>query len=181
MQKASDAFQAAQQAEMESVMKMAQTALSGFEKLTALQLQQLRETSEEAARAMRAALSARDPSQWMDAQAGTDALQQGGEKMLSYAQNVAQIASATQAEMAKAFGQSMNRVQEALRAAMEQGMSGVPGSSDTAQGLMDNALAFTNQAIEAMQKSQTEAARMLTEQMQAATKAGGAAGARRKR
>lgn len=87
-------IQAAQKAELDSMVSMADKAMNGFEKLVQLNLQTLREATQDAAEAMRAAFSARDLQELMSLQTGNP-MQTSSQKAAAYAQHLAEIAGST--------------------------------------------------------------------------------------
>ena len=170
-------IQAAQKAELESVVSMAEKALNGFEKVAMLNMQTLREATMDAAAAMRTALSARDLQEFVGSQTSSP-MQAAGQKTLSYAQHLAEIAGSTQAELADAFNQSMARMQQVMRETTKNGASGLPAGSDAMTALMQSAMNFTTEAFDVAQKAQTQATKMVADNVQnlgqTAAKAGAA-------
>ena len=169
-------IQAVQKAELESMVSMAEKALNGFEKMALLNMQTLRDATMDAAAAMHTALSARDMQEFMGSQAASP-MQTVGQKTLSYAQHVAEIAGSTQAELADAFNQSMARMQQVMREATKNGAGGLPAGSDAMSTLMQSAMNFTAQAFDAAQKAQTEATKMVADDVQSLSQAAAKSGA----
>lgn len=163
-------IQAAQKAELESMVDIADKAMSGFEKFAQLNLQALRDSTQEAAESMRAALSARDLQELLSLQS-TGSLQNSTHKAMAYAQRMAEIAGSTQAELTEALNQSMARMQAAMRDSVRNTVVNLPAGSEGAAALMQSALNFTAQAFDALQKSQAQAAKLLTDNVKNATQA----------
>lgn len=161
-------IQAAQKAELDSMVSMADKAMNGFEKLVQLNLQTLREATQDAAEAMRAAFSARDLQELMSLQTGNP-MQTSSQKAAAYAQHLAEIAGSTQAELAEALNQSMTRMQQALRDATQNSMGNLPLGSEGAAALMQSAMNFTTQAFDAMQKSQSQVTKMVSDNVESIT------------
>jgi phasin family protein len=158
-------IQAAQKAELESMVSVAEKAMNGFEKLVQLNLETLRAATQDAAEAMRTAFSARDLQELMSNQA-TSPVQASSQKAMAYVQHVAEIAGSTQAELAEALNQSMARMQQALRDTMQSNTNKLPLGSEGVAALMQSAMNFTTQAFDAVQKSQTQATKMVSDNVQ---------------
>ncbi len=175
---ANEKIEALQRAEFESMVSMAEKTLEGFEKMAELNVQTLREAAQDAAAALRAALSARDLEELMSA--GTaGSVQAGSQRALTYAQHAAQIAGNTQANLAAAMNDSMTRIRQAWREAVETGFSDLLPASDTAAGLMQSALDFAAAAFQTMTRSQAQGAEATSERVQNVAGTGTAAAARR--
>ena len=159
---ATEQIQAAQKAELESMASMVEKTMNGFERLAQLNLQTLREVAQNAAEGMRAALSARDVQELMSVQTDNP-IQAQGQKAFAYAQQLAEIASSTQAELAGVVNQSMTRMQQALRDAMQSSTHNLPMGSEGAAALMQSAMNFTSQAVEAMQNTQSQTSKMVSD------------------
>jgi len=158
-------LQAVQKAELESAFALSQTLLRGFEQMTQLQTQVMRDMAQQAAEAVESALSARDVQTLLNTQAHS-ASQAGGETAMAYVQKLAQIVSATQAEMAETLQSSLTRLQTSLQDSASQGMSAWPAGAEPVEALFQSAMNFTNQAVEAMQSAQQQSAKLMSGQMQ---------------
>jgi transcription termination factor NusB len=161
-------LQAVQKAELESAFALSQTLFRGFEQTTQLQTQVMRDMAQQAAEAVESALSAlsaRDVQTLLNTQAHS-ASQAGGETAMAYVQKLAQIVSATQAEMAETLQSSLTRLQTSLQDSASQGMSAWPAGAEPVQALFQSAMNFTNQAVEAMQSAQQQSAKLMSGQMQ---------------
>ncbi len=165
---ATEQIQAVQKAELESMASMVETTVTGLERLAQLNLQTLREVTQDTAEAWRAALSARDVQELMSAQSDNP-IQAHGQKAFAYAQKLAELAVRTQAELAEAVNRSMNRMQQTLYGAMQNSAQSLPIGSEGAAALMQSALNFTNQAIEAMQEPQSHATKMVSDSVRSLT------------
>ena len=162
---ATEQMQVLQRAELESVFDMGKSMLDGFERLTRLNLEVLRDSTQDATELLRAALSARDLQDLMNARAGNP-LRSGGDRAADYARRLAEIAAGTQAEMAETMNQSMLRLQEAMRQAAGDGADELPAVAVPAQAFLEGVMDFTAQAFDAMQKTQGEAAEAVSRQVQ---------------
>ncbi|MEW6560146.1 MAG: phasin family protein [Pseudomonadota bacterium] len=158
-----DPLRAQQKAELEAAFALSQTLFRGFEQTTQLQLQMMRDMSQHTAAAVEAALSARDLQQAWNAQAQA-APKTGGEEMLTYFQKLAQIISATQAEMVQTMNSRLSRMQAEIQETAQQGASGLPVNVEPVQALFQSATTFANQAIEAVQNAQQQALKLMSEQ-----------------
>ncbi|MDE2254561.1 MAG: phasin family protein [Betaproteobacteria bacterium] len=162
---ATEQIQAAQKAELESMANMVEKTMNAFERFAQLNLQTLREAAQDATEAMRAALSARDVQELMSTQTDNP-IQAHSQKAFAYAQQFAEIAASTQAEIAGAVNEGMTRMQQTLREAMQSATHNLPMGSEGAAALMQSAMNFTSQAVEAMQKTQTQTRKMVADSVQ---------------
>ncbi|MGC8702957.1 MAG: phasin family protein [Thiomonas sp.] len=158
-------LQAIQKAELESAFALSQTLFRGFEQMTQLQMQVMRDMAQHAAQAVESTLSAQDVQTLLNTQA-QNAPQAGGEAAIAYVQKLAQIVSATQAEMAETMNSSLNRLQNSLQDSAKQGAGAMPAGAEPVQALFQSAMHFTNQAVEAMQSAQQQATRLMSDQVQ---------------
>ena len=165
---ATEQIQAAQKAELESITSMVEKTMNGLERLAQLNLQTLREVTQDAAEAIRAALSARDVQELLSAQADIP-IQASGQKAFAYAQKLAEIAASTQAELAGSVNASMTRMQQTWHGAMQNTAHTLPMGSEGTAALMQSALNFTNQAVEALQKTQSQTTKMVSGGVQSIT------------
>ena len=161
---ATEQMQVLQRAELESVFDMGKSMLDGFERLTRLNLEVLRDSTQDATELLRAALSARDLQELMNARAGSP-LRGGGDRAADYARRVAEIAAGTQAEVAEAMNQNMLRLQEAMKQAVGDGADELPAVAAPAQVFLKGMADVAAQAFEAMQKTQGEAAKAVSQQV----------------
>ncbi|MGC8807583.1 MAG: phasin family protein [Thiomonas sp.] len=158
-------LQAIQKAELESAFALSQTLFRGFEQMTQLQMQVMRDMAQHAAQAVESTLSARDVQTLLSTQA-QNAPQAGGEAAMAYVQKLAQIVSATQAEMAETLQSSLNRLQTSLQDSARQGVTALPTGAEPVQALFQSAMQFTNQAVEAMQNAQQQASSLMSAPLQ---------------
>jgi len=158
-------LQAIQKAELESAFALSQTLFRGFEQMTQLQMQMMRDMAQHAAQAVESTLSAQDVQTLLSTQA-QNAPQAGGEAAMAYVQKLAQIVSATQAEMAETLQSSLNRLQTSLQDSVGQGMTALPAGAEPVQALFQSAMQFTNQAVEAMQNAQQQASSLMSAPLQ---------------
>ena len=164
-------LQAVQKAELESAFALSQTLFRGFEQMTQLQMQVMRDMAQHAAEAVETTLSARDLQTLLNTQTQS-VPQAGGEAAMAYFQKLAQIVSATQAEMAETMNSSLSRLQTNLQDSAKQGAAALPAGAEPVQALFQSAMNFTNQAVEAMQNAQQQAARLMSEQVQSLSAGG---------
>ncbi|MBN2692852.1 MAG: phasin family protein [Burkholderiaceae bacterium] len=164
-------LQAVQKAELESAFALSQTLFRGFEQMTQLQLQMMRDVAQHTAETVETTLSARDLPTLLQTQA-QNPQQVGGESLMAYFQKLAQIVSATQSEMAETMSSSLSRLQTSLQDSVKQGTSALPAGAEPVQALFQSAMQFTTQAIEALQNTQQQASKLMSDQVQSLSAAG---------
>lgn len=163
---ATEQMQVLQRAELESAFDMGKSMLGGFERVIRLNLEVLRDSTQQATELLRAALSARDLQDLMNARAGNP-LRSGGDRAADYARRLAEIAAGTQAEMAETMNQNMLRLREAMQQAVGGGAADdLPAVAAPAQAFLKGFADFAAQALDAMRNTQGEAVKAVTEQAQ---------------
>lgn len=166
-------LQAAQRAELECLTGMFDAALDGLDQLTRLQLQAMRELAQDSSQAMRTALEVRDPQEW--AAWPAQSARGDGARAARYVQQLGEIAGAMQAGFTQALQQGMDSMQRNWKEAAEA--APLPASGDGQTDWMRGTADLLAQAMQSWTRSQTQAARAMSEQMQrlAQTGAQGAA------
>lgn len=176
-----DQIAAAHKANIETLLGLTSKAFEGVEKLVELNLQVARAAMEEAGETTKAALSVKDAQELLALQAGL--LQPTAEKAAAYGRHVYDIASGTQAEVAKVAEAQVTEAQRKLTALVETAVKNAPAGTENAVALVKSAVAAANNAIESVQKAAKQASSVAEANFQAvaatATKAAAAPRARR--
>ncbi|MBY0455063.1 MAG: TIGR01841 family phasin [Burkholderiaceae bacterium] len=144
---------------------LALTAYAGFEKLTDLNLATSKALLNDSLGSLQAAASAKTPQEALAAQ--SELARPLAEKAATYGRTVYEIASQTNAELAKVSQGKMGGVQQTFSAAMESLAKNVPAGGEafaeafknmaaTGQKFMDSAQAATKQAMTQAQTQVTD-------------------------
>jgi phasin family protein len=149
-------FAAANKAALDTLLELSQKAFAGVEKLVELNLQAARASLEESAEHAKALLAAKDPQEMLSLQASL--LQPASEKAVSYGRQVYEIASSTQAEVAKLAEAQLSGAQEKLGALVDTALKNAPAGSENAAALVRSAVSAANNALESVQKAAKQAA-----------------------
>ena len=147
---------ATQKSNAEVIFGLTTKAFEGIEKLVELNLQTAKAAMSEAADATRAALSVKDAQELVALQAGL--LQPVAEKVAAYSRHVYEIASATNAEVAKVAEATASEAQAKFLAVVDTAVKNAPAGTENAVALVKSAVAAATNAIEGAQKAAKQAA-----------------------
>jgi phasin family protein len=147
---------AANKANLDALVGFAQQAFKGIEQLVELNMAAARSTLDEAAEKAKAALSAKDPQEFLSLQANL--LQPAQDKAVAYGKQVADIAAATQAEVTKFAEAQVAQAQAQFQSLIEAAAKNAPAGSESAVAAVKNALANATGAFDAVQKAAKQAA-----------------------
>ena len=147
---------AAQKANVETLFGLTNKAFEGVEKLVELNLQVAKGALGEVADNTRAAMSVKDAQELLALQATM--LQPAAEKAASYSRHLYDIASATNAEVAKVAEAQMADAQKNFAANVEAAMKNAPAGSENAVALVKSAMAAANNAYDSVSKAAKQAA-----------------------
>ena len=131
-------------------------AFEGMQKLIDLNVAATRSTLEESAGRMREMMDAKDPQQALSLSNST--AQPNIEKALSYSRHIANIASTTQAEMARATEEQMAEASRRMVGLLEQATSNAPAGAENIVALMRSAIGTANASYEQLSKTTRQAA-----------------------
>jgi phasin family protein len=151
-----DQIFAAQKANFETLFGLTNKAFEGVEKLVELNLQAARSALGEASDNARAALSVKDAQELMALQASL--LQPTAEKAAAYSRHVYDIATSTNAEVARAAETQFAEAQKKFGQLVDAAAKNAPAGTENAVALYKSALAAANNAIEGVQKAAKQAA-----------------------
>ncbi len=97
---------------------------------------------------------------------------------MSYVEKFGQIASATQAEMTEILQSRLEHLQNSLHDSLEQNASAAaPTGGEPMQALLQSTMNWTTQALNTLQDTQQQAARLMSAQAPKPTAAGSRASA----
>jgi phasin family protein len=141
-------FSALTKANLETTLNLASAVLAGAERLANLQLTAAKELLADNAKTARALLTVKDPKELMALQPAVEPMV---ERALSYSRNVYEVASQTQAEIAKVMESRLKELTGAMNEAMEKVAKTGPGS-DVAMAAVKSAMAAAGSAYDNIQK-----------------------------
>ena len=158
---------AANKANVETLFGLTNKAFEGVEKLVELNLQVAKAALGEAADNSKAVLSVKDAQELMTLQAGL--LQPAAEKAAAYARHLYDIASATNADLAKIVEAQTTDAQKKVMAMVDAQVKNAPAGTENVVALVKSAVAAANNAYETVHKAGKQAADMMEANFQAAT------------
>ena len=160
---------AAQKANLETLFGLTNKAFEGVEKLVELNLQVAKTALSEAQANTEAALSVKDAQELLSLQAAL--LQPSAEKAASYSRHLYDIATATNAEVAKVAEAQLAEAQGKFAALVDSAAKNAPAGTENAVALVKSAVAAANNAFESVQKAAKQATDVAEANFQAATEA----------
>lgn len=155
-----------QKAALESTLTYAQTSLTGAEQLLKLNLDAARNALEQAGKNTRDLLSISDPQELM--QLRSKIAQANMQQAASYAQNIYEIVSQTQALLTKLGEEQQTRLSQEAAASAEQLSTGAPGA-EVAAAAVKSTLAATNALMESLNRATKQFAELSESTIKAAT------------
>ena len=154
-----DQFIAANKAAVDSLMAVANAALSSAERIAALNLDTARSTLEQSVSGAKALAGAKNAQEAAAIQASL--AQPGIEQAVAYSRSVYEITSEAQQQLAKVVESQYGEFQKSLNGMMAQALKSAPAGSETVIANFQNALASANTAfgnMNAMAKQISETA-----------------------
>jgi phasin family protein len=158
---------AATKANVETLFGLTNKAFEGVEKLVELNLQVAKAALSEAAETTTAALSVKDAQELLNLQAAL--LQPSAEKAAAYSRHLYDIASATNAEVAKVAESQFSDAQKRFATLVDTAAKNAPAGSENVVALVKSAVATANNAYESVQKAAKQAVDVAEANFQAAT------------
>ncbi len=158
---------AAHKANIETLFGLTNKAFEGVEKLVELNLQVAKATLAEAAENTQAALSVKDAQELLALQ--TSLLQPSAEKAAAYSRHLYDIATATNAEVAKVAEAQFADAQAKFNAVVDTAAKNAPAGTENAVALVKSAVSAANNAIENIQKAAKQATEVAEANFQAVT------------
>ena len=162
-------FAAANKANVETMMLVANTAFASAERLAALNLNTARSILEDSVANAKALLAIKDVQGLVAMQ--TALAQPAVEKAVAYSRSVYEIATQTQEELNKVLESQVGDMNKNVVAALDQAMKSAPAGSDVAVAAVKQAIAAANSAYDNMSKAAKQVAEMTEANVAAATSA----------
>jgi phasin family protein len=150
---------AAQKSQLETLFALQGKAVDGLERLVELNLQTLKTAMHETSEATIAALSVKDLQELTSLQ--PNLAQPLAEKMLAYSHHVYEIASGTQAELAKAVEANATDFNRKVQALVETATKNAPAGTETAVAMLKSAMSAANNAYDSLHKASKQAAEVV--------------------
>jgi phasin family protein len=147
---------AANKAALDNLVTLTQQAFKGIEQLVELNMQAARSSLDDTAEKAKAALGAKDPQEFVGLQASL--IQPAQEKAVAYGRQVADIAAATQAEVAKLAEAQVKAAQDQFQALVDAATKQAPAGSESAVAAVKSAIANAQAAYDTVQKAAKQAA-----------------------
>ncbi len=150
---------AAQKSQLETLFALSGKAMDGLERMVELNLQTLKTAMHETTDAALAALSVKDLQELAALQ--PNLAQPLAEKMLAYSHHVYEIASGTQAEIAKAVEANAAEMNKKVQALVETATKNAPAGTETAVAILKSAMSAANNAYDSLHKASKQAAEVV--------------------
>ena len=150
---------ATQKSQLETMIALSGKALDGFERLVELNLQSLKTAMHETSDAAIAAMSVKDLQELASLQ--PNLAQPLAEKVLSYSHHVYEIASGTQAEIAKAVESNAAEMNRKVQSLVETATKNAPAGTETAVAILKSAISAANNAYDSLHKAGKQAAEVV--------------------
>ncbi len=162
-------FAAANKANIETLMTVANTAFASAERFAALNLNTARAMLEDSVANAKAMMAVKDVQGFMGLQASL--AQPSVEKAVAYSRSVYEIATQTSEEMSKVFEGQFADLNKNVASALDQAAKNAPAGSDVAVAAVKQAIAAANSAYDSMTKAAKQVAEIAEANVAAATTA----------
>jgi phasin family protein len=160
---------AANKANVETLVTIANTAFASAERFAALNLNTARMMLEETAGSTKTLMTAKDARELMALQ--TAIAQPVLEKAVAYSRSAYEIATQTQEAMAKLFESQLAALNNNVTTALDKASQNAPAGSDLAINAVKSAIAAANTAYASMNKAAKQVAEMAEANVANATNA----------
>ncbi|MBE0622232.1 MAG: phasin family protein [Burkholderiales bacterium] len=155
-----------QKAALESTLTYAQASIASAEQLLKLNLEAARNSLEQAGKNTRDLLSISDPQELVQLRAKI--AQSNMQQTASYAQNIYEVVSQTQALLTKLSEEQFSRLNQETAAGAEQLTKGAPGA-EVASAAVKSTLAATNAMMDNLNRATKQFAELSEASIKAAT------------
>ncbi len=162
-------FAAANKANVETALTLANTAFASAERIAALNLSTARTLLEESVSTAKTLLAAKDAQELMSLQ--TTLAQPALDKAIAYSRNIYEIATQTQEEFGKIFEAQFAEVNKNVATALDKAAKNAPAGSDVAVAAVKSAIAAANSAYDTISKAAKQVAEITEANVAAATSA----------
>lgn len=160
---------AANKANVEALLTIANTAFASAERIAALNLNTARSVLEDVVTNAKSLLSAKDVQELVTLQAAL--AQPAVEKAVAYSRSVYEIATQTNEELGKVFEAQYAEVNKNVSTALDKAAKSAPAGSDVAVAAVKSALAAANSAYDSINKAAKQVAEIAEANVAAATNA----------
>ena len=169
---------AANKANVETLLALANTAFASAERIAALNLNTARAVLEDTVASAKALMGAKDVQDALSIQASL--AQPNVEKAVAYSRSVYEISAQTQEELSKMIEAQFGDFQKTVASLLDKAAKSAPAGSDVAVAAVKSAIAAATSAFDNMNKAAKQVAEIAEANVAAATnatvKAVGAAG-----
>lgn len=162
-------FVAANKANVETVLTLANAAFASAERFAALNLNTARSVLEDGVSNVKALLAAKDVQELIKLQ--TALAQPLVEKAVAYARSAYEIASQSQEEVSKVFEGQVAELNKGVVTALDKAAKTAPAGSDVAVAAVKSAIAAANSAYDSVSKAAKQVAEIAEANVAAATTA----------
>lgn len=162
-------FAAANKANIETLLTLANSAFANAERLAALNLNTARSVLEDGVANAKALLAVKDVQELVNLQASL--AQPLVEKAVAYNRSVYEIASQSQEEFSKLFEAQIAELNKNLATALDKAAKSAPAGSDVAVAAVKSAIAAANSAYDSVSKAAKQVAEIAEANVAAATNA----------
>jgi len=164
-----DQLAAANKANVEALLTLANTAFASAERLAALNLNAARDGLEESVNNTKALLGAKDLQEAISMQATL--AQPAVEKAVAYSRSVYEIFTQTQEELSKLIETQFAEANKNVASSLDKAVKAAPAGSDVAVAAVKSAIAAANSAYDTMSKAAKQVAEIAEANVAAATNA----------
>ena len=162
-------FAAANKANVETLLTIANNAFASAERLAALNLNTARSFLEDSLANSKALLGVKDVQELLNVQ--TSLVQPLVEKAVAYNRSVYEIASQSQEEVSKVVEAQVAELNKAIASALDKAAKSAPAGSDVAVAAVKSAIAAANSAYDSVSKAAKQVAEIAEANVAAATNA----------
>ena len=159
---------ASHKANIETLLGLTSKAFEGVEKIVELNLTASKAALAESGDHAKAILSVKDAQELLALQQGL--FQPLAEKTAAYSRHLYDIATSTNAEVAKVAEAQLADIQSKFSAVVENAAKNAPAGSETAMAVMKSTVAAANNAFESVQKAVKQATDMAEANFNSVTK-----------
>lgn len=160
---------AANKANIESLLTLANTAFASVEKLATLNLNTARTLLEDSVANTKTLLGAKDVQELVSLQSSL--AQPTIEKIVSYGRSVYEITASIQGEVSKIIESQVGEANKNLTAALDKAAKSAPAGSDVAIAAAKSAIAAASSAYDSMSKAAKQVVELTEANVAAATDA----------
>jgi phasin family protein len=162
-------FAAANKANVETALTLANTAFASAERIAALNLNTARTLLEETVSTAKTLMGAKDAQELVNLQGSL--AQPTLDKAIAYSRSLYEIATQTQEEFSKVFEAQFAEVNKNVASALDKAAKNAPAGSDVAVAAVKSAIAAANSAYDTITKAAKQVAEITEANVAAATSA----------